>query len=285
MAFIAWVALFQLSPSGLSYSFTYSFAIEYRLNLRVMRDVCSRRAWKGNIMYEKDILGLSRHIGDKHHRAYIGPPDEYDLVSAMSFNLLTASGLRQHHRLLDIGCGSLRLGRLLIPYLNAENYIGLEPNEWLVQDGLRYELGDSLVALRKPLFLFDTRLDDLESGVRFDYAIAQSIFSHTAPDLLERWISDVSHRLLDTGVLFATVIEGASPCGGSGWVYPECVEYPLAVVEELARRYGLSFKTLDWFHPRQTWCAFYKPSYNVGLLDGGAPSWNRFGRLREEGAG
>ncbi len=236
-------------------------------------------------MYEKDILGLSRHIGDKHHRAYIGSPDEYDLVSAMSFNLLTASGLRQHHRLLDIGCGSLRLGRLLIPYLNAQNYIGLEPNKWLVQDGLRYELGDSLIALRKPLFLFDTGLDDLDSNMRFDYVIAQSIFSHTAPDLLERWISDVSHRLLDTGVLFATVIEGVTPCEGSGWVYPECVEYPLTVVEELAQRYGLSFKMLDWFHPRQTWCAFYKPHYNADLLDGGAPSWNRFGRLREEGAG
>ena len=106
MAFIASVTLFQVSTNWLSYSFTYFFAIEYCLDPRLMQDVCLRRAWKGKIMYEKDILGLSRHIGDKHHRAYIGPPDEYDLVSAMSFNLLTASGLRQHHRLLDIGCGS-----------------------------------------------------------------------------------------------------------------------------------------------------------------------------------
>lgn len=235
-------------------------------------------------MYEKDILGLSRHIGDKHHRAYIGPPDEYDLVSAMSFSLLAAGGLRQHHRLLDIGCGSLRLGRLLIPYLNAGNYTGLEPNEWLVKDGLRYELGDSLAAVRKPVFLFDTGLDELASDTRFDYAIAQSIFSHTAPDLLERWISDVSHRLADTGVLFATVIEGASPCEGSGWIYPECVEYPPAAVEELAQRYGLSFRVLNWYHPRQTWCAFCKPDYSAALLEGGAPSWNHFGALRERGA-
>ncbi|MCP4830157.1 MAG: class I SAM-dependent methyltransferase, partial [Proteobacteria bacterium] len=55
---------------------------------------------------------------------------------------------------------------------NAQNYIGLEPNKWLVQDGLRYELGDSLIALRKPLFLFDTGLDDLDSNMRFDYVIA-----------------------------------------------------------------------------------------------------------------
>ena len=96
------------------------------------------------LMNDEDILGLARHIGDHHYRAYIGPPDEYELVSAMSFGLLTVCGLRQHHKLLDIGCGSLRLGRLLIPYLNAENYIGLEPNKWLIDDGIRNEVGASL---------------------------------------------------------------------------------------------------------------------------------------------
>lgn len=60
-------------------------------------------------------LGLGRPAGDQHYRAYVGPPQNYDLISAMSFGLLTALGLRQHHSLLDIGCGSLRNGRLLIP--------------------------------------------------------------------------------------------------------------------------------------------------------------------------
>ena len=104
-------------------------------------------------MSEEDILGLSKHIGDRHYRAYIGPPDEYDLVSAMSFNLLTVCGLRQNHKLLDIGCGSLRLGRLLIPYLNTCNYVGLDPNKWLIDDGIRYEVGSSLIELRQPTFI------------------------------------------------------------------------------------------------------------------------------------
>ena len=135
-------------------------------------------------MSEEDILGLSKHIGDRHYRAYIGPPDEYDLVSAMSFNLLTACGLRQNHKLLDIGCGSLRLGRLLIPYLNTCNYIGLDPNKWLIDDGIRYEVGPSLIELRQPTFIHDSGLGSLDSETKFDYVVAQSIFSHTAPDLL-----------------------------------------------------------------------------------------------------
>ena len=79
-----------------------------------------------------DALGLELKAGDMQYRAFVGPPEDYDLISAMVFNLLTCLGLRQHHKVLDIGCGSLRCGRLLIPYLNKGNYFGVEPNKWLV---------------------------------------------------------------------------------------------------------------------------------------------------------
>ena len=68
-----------------------------------------------------DPLGLNLKAGDSHYRAYVGPPGDYDRIAAMTFNLLTAVGLRQQHKVLDIGCGSLRVGRLLIPYLNKGN--------------------------------------------------------------------------------------------------------------------------------------------------------------------
>lgn len=54
-------------------------------------------------------LGKGKKPGDHHYRAYVGPPQDYDFIAAMTFNLATTVGLRQHHRLLDIGCGSLRL--------------------------------------------------------------------------------------------------------------------------------------------------------------------------------
>ena len=233
-------------------------------------------------MSEEDILGLSKHIGDRHYRAYIGPPDEYDLVSAMSFNLLTVCGLRQNHKLLDIGCGSLRLGRLLIPYLNARNYVGLDPNKWLIDDGIRFEVGSSLIEIKQPMFIHDSGLSILDNQVKLDYVVAQSIFSHTAPDLLERWIADISLRLAHDGVFFATVLEGDVECDAVGWVYPDCVEYRLDTVSELAIKYGLKFEALTWYHPRQTWCALYAPGFNAKLLNGGSPSWNSFGALRKE---
>ena len=232
-------------------------------------------------MSEEDILGLSKHIGDRHYRAYIGPPDEYDLVSAMSFNLLTVCGLRQNHKLLDIGCGSLRLGRLLIPYLNTRNYVGLDPNKWLIDDGIRFEVGSSLIEIKQPMFIHDSGLSILDNQLKLDYVVAQSIFSHTAPDLLERWIADISLRLAHDGVFFATVLEGDVECDAVGWVYPDCVEYRLDTLSELAIKYGLKFKALTWYHPRQTWCALYAPGFNNKLLNGGVPSWNSFGALRK----
>jgi hypothetical protein len=45
-------------------------------------------------MSEEHILVLSKYIGDRHYHAYIGRPDEYDVVSVMPFNFLTVCGLR-----------------------------------------------------------------------------------------------------------------------------------------------------------------------------------------------
>ena len=59
---------------------------------------------------DREDLGLGLKPGDLQYRAYVGPPEDYDLIAAMTFNLLTTLGLRQHHSLLDVGCGSLRIG-------------------------------------------------------------------------------------------------------------------------------------------------------------------------------
>src|SRR5947207_13809129 len=124
----------------------------------------------------REDLGLGLKPGDPHYRAYVGPPEDYDLIAAMTFNLLTTLGLRQHHSLLDIGCGSLRTGRLLIPYLNRGKYFGIEPNEWLVQEGIRHELGEMWVQCKRRTFSFaDSPETVIRAKLSFDFALAQSI--------------------------------------------------------------------------------------------------------------
>ena len=135
---------------------------------------------------DREDLGLGLKPGDPQYRAYVGPPEDYDLVAAMTFNLLTTLGLRQHHSLLDVGCGSLRIGRLLIPYLNRGKYFGVEPNEWLVDEGIRRELGETLVQIKRPTFFFSDSPDTItQAKTAFDFALAQSIFSHCGLDLIK----------------------------------------------------------------------------------------------------
>ena len=225
---------------------------------------------------DTDALGLGLKPGDMHYRAYVGPPEDYDFISAMVFNLLTSIGLRQHHRVLDIGCGSLRVGRLLIPYLNPGNYVGVEPDRWLVADGIANEIGRDLVRMRKPVFSFCPSLDEFRDPLDLDYAIAQSIFSHCGLDLIEGWLAQVSFHLKVDGALIATFLMDDKDHDGSGWTYPECVSYRPETIARIASECDLDFDILDWAHPRQTWALFSKTDYDRSLIDGDSIGWNRF---------
>ena len=193
----------------------------------------------------------------------------------MGFNLLTTLGLRQHHSLLDIGCGSLRIGRLLIPYLNRGKYFGVEPNEWLVDEGIRQELGETLVQIKRPTFFFSYSPDTIsEAKMSFDFALAQSIFSHCGLDLIQAWLSAISGSLAQDGALVATFLIGEEDSARTGWIYPECVNYRPNTLERAAKDVNLRFEILDWKHPRQTWALFAAPGFNSAWFKDRPLTWN-----------
>jgi SAM-dependent methyltransferase len=224
---------------------------------------------------DREDLGLGLKPGDPQYRAYVGPPEDYDLVAAMTFNLLTTLGLRQHHSLLDIGCGSLRIGRLLIPYLNRGKYFGVEPNEWLVDEGIRRELGKSLVEIKRPTFFFSDSPDTIaQAKISFDFALAQSIFSHCGLDLIQAWLSAISGSLAQDGALVATFLIGEEDSARTGWIYPECVNYRPSTLERAAKDVNLRFEILDWKHPRQTWALFAAAGFNSTWFKDRPLTWN-----------
>ena len=224
---------------------------------------------------EQESLGVGLKPGDAHYRAYVGPPEDYDLIGAMTFNLLTTLGLRQHHSLLDIGCGSLRIGRLLIPYLNRGKYFGVEPNEWLVAEGIRRELGETLVQIKRPTFFFSDSPDTIaQAKIAFDFAVAQSIFSHCGLDLIKGWLSAISRSLAQNGALVATFLVGEEDSAQTSWIYPDCVNYRAATLECAAEDVSLRFEILDWKHPRQTWALFAAPKFDSSWFKDRALTWN-----------
>ena len=187
------------------------------------------------------------------HQAFVGKPEEWDLVAARQVTLLLAAGLRDTHRLVDVGCGSLRAGRMLIPYLQPERYFGVEPNRWLVEAGIEHEIGRDLVRIKRPAFRY---VDDFSLGafgVDFDFALAHSVFSHAYPDLAFAGFRGIAEALAPEGKLFATFKEGPANPEGSGWLYPEMVPYAWEGINGIIEESGLVARRLDWMQPRQTW--------------------------------
>jgi SAM-dependent methyltransferase len=224
---------------------------------------------------DRQDLGLGLKPGDPHYRAYVGPPEDYDLIAAMTFNLLTTLGLRQNHSLLDVGCGSLRIGRLLIPYLNRGKYFGIEPAEWLVAAGIKHELGEAVVETKRPTFFFTDSPGILKrANISFDFALAQSIFSHCGLDLIKGWLSAISGSLGQNGALVATFLPGEEDCKQTGWVYPECVNYRPSTLERAAADVNFRFEILDWKHPRQTWALFAAPQFDSSWFKDQPLTWN-----------
>lgn len=224
---------------------------------------------------QAESLGLGLKPGDAHYRAYVGPPQDYDLIAAMSFNLLTTLGLRQHHTLLDIGCGSLRIGRLLIPYLNRGHYFGIEPNAWLVEEGVRREIGEALLQIKRPKFFYSDSPETLIlAKASIDFALAQSIFSHCGLDLTSRWLSGISQLLTPGGALLATFLPSEKDSPVAGWIYPNCVSFRPDTLGRVATEANLSFEVLDWKHPRQTWALLAKPEFDASWFKDKPLSWN-----------
>ncbi len=210
-----------------------------------------------NDRYGKDLVP-----GAQHYRAFIGPPQKYDLLSAMQFNLLTALGMREDHTLLDIGCGSLRGGKLSIAYLLPNKYYGIEPEQWLLEEGIESEIGKDLIKLKRPTFSHDRNFTLSAFDQKFDFILAQSIFSHTSPSQIKRCLTEAKKVMKPSSIFVATFLEGDANYLGEEWVYPGCVTFTAEFIADLVQQQGLVCKPLQWHHPNgQSWIAIVNPGY------------------------
>jgi len=187
-----------------------------------------------------------------NYRSAVGPPEWYDLIGALQFRVLTDLGLRDTHYLLDVGCGSLRGGRLFIPYLLPGRYCGVEPQRHLVDAGMDQELGRDILEIKRPAFLFFDDFQLTQFGIRFDYILAHSIFTHAAQRQIGKCLAEARQCIVDDGLFVGTWFEGESYAGDT-WA-PEGIAYTEYWMEKVANEHGWSFEVLDYDHPSgQSW--------------------------------
>jgi cyclopropane fatty-acyl-phospholipid synthase-like methyltransferase len=208
------VADFRYAAEGLPWDVRYVGPTRHPKGQRLINFVRLAAAGEAGATADTRALGAADakrlHAGSSHYRAYVGPPGRFDFMSATQFALLFHLGLREHHRVLDFGCGSLRLGRLLIPFLEPEHYFGIDPNSWLVEDGIARELGLSAAALKRPRFAGNSDFDCGAFGEKFDFIVAQSIVTHAGPNLAAALLRSAARSLGRNGLFLFNYIQRAA---------------------------------------------------------------------------
>lgn len=189
-----------------------------------------------------------------NYRSAVGPGDKYDIIGALQFHVMVEEGLRDYHNLLDIGCGSLRGGRLFIPYLRPNRYFGIEPDAFLVREGIVAELGEDILEVKNPIFLFCDDFELKAFRTTFDFILAQSIFTHAAQWMIHKCLEHVRATLESNGKFIFTYFDGATDYQGSEWAQRPDARYTVGWMKQVCAEHGLSYVKLRYKHPSgQIW--------------------------------
>jgi len=176
----------------------------------------------------------------KDYKGFIGDSKKYDDIGQIIYTMLIENGLKKHHFLLDIGCGSLRVGKLLIPHLYRNRYYGIEPNYWLIKEAIEKELTISVFEKKAPSFGIEKDFNLSEGKIEFDFILANSIFIHACKFQVEKCIDEAVKILRKGGKFIFNFIPGKDSKTNE-WSYPGSVTYSREYIERL-----LSLRQLKW---------------------------------------
>mgnify|MGYP006275714601 CR=1 FL=1 len=169
--------------------------------------------------------------------ALVGPPDLWEMKRRFQIDFLRQAGLLPHHRLLDLGCGTLRGGIPLIGYLDPGHYAGVEVRREVLDEGRR-ELGESGLAEKSPQLVHCPRIAELDLGRRFDVAWAFAVLIHMDDAILDDAVAAMARHLDDGGVFYATANVGSESPGE--WQGFPVVHREAAFYADVFGRHGLA---------------------------------------------
>ena len=162
----------------------------------------------------------------------------------LQFDYLVRHGLRPDMRMLEVGCGNLRAGRLFIDYLAAGNYYGtdISPDILLAAEQTVTEFGLQ-PKLPHLALVNDLRLDFLPDEC-FDVVHAHSVFSHSPLPVIEECLAHIG-RVMKPGGFFDFTFDRTE--GAEHQVLREDFYYRTETLTDLARSHGLAATHMaDW---------------------------------------
>jgi cyclopropane fatty-acyl-phospholipid synthase-like methyltransferase len=221
---------------------------------------------KGVNAYFKEFS--KEEIRKKMHRNFVG--GLWDELGSLQLEFLVDSGLKPGHKLLDVGCGSLRGGVRYIEYLQEGNYYGLDINNSLIEAG-KIEVEEAGLLSKNPNLIVDDKFSFHRFGERFDFMVSVSVFTHLPMNIILRCLNMARDSLAPNGVYFTTFFQAPTSLHlekikhQPGEVVTNYDSDPFHYsIEELSYMATLAKLELqvvgDWGHPRgQKMAAFTLP--------------------------
>lgn len=116
---------------------------------------------------------------------------------------LISNGLRPNNTVIEYGCGSLRVGKSVIGYLDKGNYVGVDIDSFFYEMGLRNYVGEDLVAEKAPNFFV---IDGPEyvaatEGRTFDFLFSTLVVMHVPPQQLDKFFANIV-KLMHKGSVY-----------------------------------------------------------------------------------
>lgn len=205
-------------------------------------------------LYEQEsyLDAYSKHTDlrvDKNPHEAIG--GHWDEMGQLQIRFLIDNGLKPQHRMLDIGCGTLRGGRHFIRYLEPDHYTGIDISKKALAYCEELLIEEKLTDKQPTLVLNqEMRLRfSMFTGQTFDYLFAQSVFTHLPTEYIDECFEHVKKIMTPDSLFFFTFFcdDEHNRRGLKDF------SQPWSFYEELAERHGylIENRTEDYPHPSQ----------------------------------
>jgi SAM-dependent methyltransferase len=180
----------------------------------------------------------------------VGDGELWHVVGQLQFDYLVGKGLTPAHRLLDIGCGTLRGGQHFIRHLEPAGYTGIDISSEAIAYSNKFVETEKLTEKQPRLLVSQHR--DLKftefANEHFDFILAQSVFTHLMAEHIEECFAHIGAIMQPSSSFFFTFKEADAVARPS----KKAFRYPFKFFQELADRHRFTVELMnDYNHPLQ----------------------------------
>lgn len=184
-------------------------------------------------------LHTGKRIRETGYAAATGNGDSWEEHGNLQRDFLIKRGLKPGHKLLEIGCGTGRLARKIVPYM-GNGYVGIDISHDALRVAAQLAETEGWISY-VPTFVHGNIPDD---GEFTDFAWAFSVFNHLPLDIVRDIMWRVADKLRDSRsqFLFSYLPEPRSFRSGLKTFKHTELDYQHAACDA-----GLSFSEVkDW---------------------------------------